>query len=519
MRLFCRVIIFLIVAFIFCIYCNLLIAEDSQNKRVLLKPVKNCNIVLIFIDTLRADHLSCYGYSRKTSPNLDKLSKESFVFEQNFATASYTLASFMSISTSLYPKAHGVFEIYKDKLSPRILALAQVLQMYGYETAWFGPWGAPHLDPEVGFGRGFNYIDYSYDRAHLDKEKRDLCDWLDRNKDKNFFLNFHTYKVHEPYFPSLKYKQKFTKDRKIEGVIEDEKEYWEAVYQFMINDKEKAAELMGRGLWDEFVASGLLDRNFQNNKEQIARFFTLKRTQDRFTKVRQYVYWRGINLNNPLINAHIQALYDANILEFDEEIIGVLIDKLRAMNLYNKTIIIIYADHGEEFYEHGGYGHGETLYDELIHVPLIMRVPWIKEGKRVKELTQTVDIMPTLLDLLGIPIPHQAQGKSLVPFIEDRKSSPIHDYVFGQLIWASYIRSKEWKFFFTEDGRRELYHIVKDPKERKNVYLENKDIALRMELALKQWEASLPSYKDQEYSYPSDIDKAAQERIRKTGYW
>ncbi len=203
-----RKIILLIGLFIFCVSFNSLATEDSKNTQASPRPFENYNIVLIFIDTLRADHLSCYGYFRKTSPNIDQLAKKSVVFEQNFSTVSFTNASFMSIITSLYPKSHGVLYIYKDKLSPRVKTLAEILQMYGYKTAWFGPLNDPHLDPKVGFGRGFDDVFDTFPGfpKQLDKLRTNLCDWLQRNKDRKFFLNFHTYKVHAPYLPSLKYK-------------------------------------------------------------------------------------------------------------------------------------------------------------------------------------------------------------------------------------------------------------------------------------------------------------------------
>lgn len=237
--------------------------------------------------------------------------------------------------------------------------------------------------------------------------------------------------------------------------------------------------------------------------------------------IREYGYWRGIDMADPLVNKYIQALYDADILEFDTEVIGPVIDKLKAMNLYDKTIIIICSDHGEEFYEHGHVNHGRTLYDEVTHVPLIIHVPWIKNGKRIKELTQTVDIMPTIFDLLGIPVPHEAQGKSLASLISGRKSSSLRDYVFGRLSTTkiSSIRSREWLFILHDNGRRELYHIRSDPREQKDVYSKNQGNALKLESELKKWEDSLVSYKDQEYSFSPEIDDEIQERIKKTGYW
>jgi arylsulfatase A-like enzyme len=501
------IVVFSFICLLLFLFFSPLFAENTPSK-----PFENYNVVLIFIDTLRADHLSCYGYPRKTSPNIDRLAKESFVFEQNFTPITFTLASFMSIITSLYPNSHAVLDIDKDKLSARVYTLAQILQMYGYKTAWFGPLKDPHLSPEAGFGRGFDQlVEYSYNYPPLEQ-------WLDMNKDKRFFLNFHTYKVHDPYGPDQKYKEKFTKIKSMAGVIEDYNQYeWGTVEQAMKN-KELATEIVGEELFNQFVAAGVSNAD----AKQVENFFVSRKKLDKISWIRTSVYWRGINLSDNSVNAYIQSLYDATILQYDQEVIGPLLDKLKALGLYDKTIIIICADHGEEFYEHGGHGHGSTLYDEVTHVPLIIRIPWVKHGKRIKELTQTVDILPTVLDLLEIPLPHQAQGKSLVCLINNKKFSPPRDYIFGRFRdKVSSIRSKEWLLLLYNNipGTIDLYHLPSDPKEQKSAYFNNQGIALKLVSELKEWEAFLPSYKDKDYFFPVEMDETTRERIRKTGYW
>jgi len=204
----CRLFIFIGVLVFCSVFGPVYVYGDAQKSTT--ARYKNYNVILIYIDTLRADRLSCYGYSRKTSPNIDKLANESIVFTRNYTPITYTLASFMSIITSLYPKSHGVLEILKDKLSPGIKTLAEVMHIYGYKTAWFGPKGDPHLDPAIGFGLGFDEIMPSNESHDLDNPQgRDLCNWLEANKDKRFFLNFHTYKPHLPYLPSPAYREKF----------------------------------------------------------------------------------------------------------------------------------------------------------------------------------------------------------------------------------------------------------------------------------------------------------------------
>jgi arylsulfatase A-like enzyme len=489
----------------------------AQETSMPSEPFEKYNVILVFIDTLRADHLSCYGYPRETSPNIDRLVKESTIFEQNFAPATYTLPSFMSINTSIYPNSHGVLYIYKDKLSSRITTLAQILKIYGYKTAWLGPLNNLQLKPEVGFGRGFDELVEIGGILRLDESRIKLCNWLDANKDQRFFLNFYTCKVHAPYLPSPEYKTRFTKIKSMEGVIEDAEEFYFGSVRKFMQDKKLAVELLGEDFFNQFQSSGLGN----GNDQQLESFFASRKKTDKLNNIQNSVYWAGINLKDKSINDYLQTLYDACILEYDEEVIGPIIKKLKALNIYDKTIIIVTADHGEEFYEHGGHSHGTTLYDEVTRVPLIIHVPWIKQAKRVKELTQTVDILPTLLDLLAIPIPHQAQGKSLIGLMSKKKSSPPHEYVFGSMGSQSFIRSKEWSLVLGHGGpdHAKLYNLRSDPGQQKDIYPKNKDMALKLEFRLKEWEASLPSYKDQEYSFPPEIDKATQERIRKTGYW
>ncbi|MFA5198859.1 MAG: sulfatase [Candidatus Omnitrophota bacterium] len=482
------------------------------------KAFEKYNVMLVFIDTLRADRLGCYGYYGGTSPNIDKLAGESAVFEKNFTPATYTLPSFMSIITSLYPGSHGVLEVFKDKLSPRVETLAEILKVYGYKTAWFGPLDDPQLDPDAGFGRGFDDVEDSGNDHILDEAREKLCEWLDKNRNRKFFLNFHTYKVHAPYLPQPKYKAKFTKIKMIEGIIEDKNKFKYDFFHNVLKKRKLAANLMGRELFDKFVAAGMPGKD----DASIENFFISRGEEGRMSSIRETVYWMGVNFNDKEASAYIQALYAADILEYDQEVIGPVIKKLKELGIYNKTLIIICSDHGEEFYEHGGFGHGTTFYDEVTRVPLIVRVPWVKGGKRGKEFTQTVDIMPTILDLLEIPVPHQAQGKSLAGFIDGNKPLPPREYVFGRMPVLSSIRSENWLFVLYDGdipNQKYLYDLVSDPGEEKDVYYKDKKTALGLESRMKEWERSLPSYRDREYSFPPGIDRKMREKIRKTGYW
>ncbi len=486
---------------------------------------QNCNIILIHVVPLRADHLSCYGYFRETSPNLDKMARESIVFMNNFTPNAWTITSFMSLITSLYPASHGVFYVGKDKLSPDVQTLAQILQMYGYKTAWFGTKDEPQLDPAIGVGQGFETI--SFFPSDLKTGRIIILDWLENNKNKKFFLGFHSFYVHAPYTPSLLYKEKFTtrqNDKIIESKEQLNKVTFEAIKEALSRREGDIWKLLREELTAEFIAKGLFRGDFDQTKlEQI---LTVLKEKDknvyRWACIRDRVYWSKIRAEDRDAVKQLESLYDATILEFDTEIIGPLIEKLKQLKLYDKTIIIFCGTHGEAFGEHYAFSHPSKLYEEVAHVPLIIRIPRIK-GRRIQELTQTVDVMPTVLDLVGIPRPRQIQGKSLINLITGKNNLSIREYVFGQSIMFCAIRSKEWKLILPREKEgiesKELYHLVSDPKEEHNIYEERKDVALKLESEFRKWEKTLSSYIDREYPFAPEIDEATRERIKKTGYW
>jgi len=482
------------------------------------------NIILIYVDTLRADHLGCYGYSRKTSPNIDKLASEAIIFTRNYTPVTYTLASFMSIITSLYPKSHGVLEACKDKIPQGVKTLSQILKFYGYKTAWFGPNHDAHLDPNVGFGLGFDEVKLSnYSRNNPAAQSRALCKWIEANQNTRFFLNFHTYKTHDPYFPSLSYRERFSK--RIQGPIlvtqnELARAIFENIKKAIVKKEPWLTEIVGKDLLDKAITSKVFEGEFNLQKlSSLRAIFGRSKQGLKIAQLVNYIYWSKINLKDAQTKKYVVALYDAAILEFDNEVIGPLVAKLKQLNLYDKTVMVICSDHGEEFFEHKGHGHGPTLYEEVTHVPLIIKLPWAKRGKRVYELVQTTDIMPTLLDLLGMVIPAQAQGKSLAGLINDKEFLSPHKYIFGQRMDKSSIRSEKWSLILNSEGPGELYQINLDPDQQHNLYSEKKKVSAQLTAELDNWEKSLKRNQNQEYSFPEEIDEKTREKIRKTGYW
>lgn len=390
----------IILIFIFLIIGIIILKESNLFYKKSEKCI-NCNVILISIDTLRADHLGCYGYSRNTSPNIDKIAEDGVLFKNNFAQSFNTLPSHMSIFTSLYPSTHGVINVYEDKLDNSTKTITQILNLYGYHTAWFGVTDDPHLNLTIGFERGFDEIHSNYLWNYSDW--REPYEWINKNSNKKFFIFLHTYRVHDPYTPPSPYDKLFDPDYQGKIVGEEEKFYSELEkYHSQLNPSDPEREF----------------------------------------------YWQFVNKTDEKDIKHIIALYDGQIAFADTFIKGLLIE-MENSKISGNTIIIITADHGEEFGEHGNFLH-EDLHDEVLHTPLIIRIPGVK-NKIVDSQVQSIDIMPTVLDILGIPIPHEAQGKSLLPLILG-KVKQSDEYTYGYWPGTISIRSDEWKLIINKKG-------------------------------------------------------------------
>jgi hypothetical protein len=302
----------------------------------------DCNVILILIDTLRADHMGAYGYERNTTPNIDQLAKEGILFKNMLAQSSWTEPATASILTGLYPKNHGA-KSGKDLLKEKVL-LSEILQENGYTTAAFL---ANSAAGEVfGFNQGYDlFIEDSDFPADWVNQKvvphiRNL-----KNTSKNF-IYVHYIDPHAPYNAS---EEHFS--------LENSNEFRE-----------------------EFRKSGgKLDLDFF----------------DRMREIEEKIETQG--LIPQMIN-----LYDDEIL-FNDKRAGEVFDALKEKDIYDNSIIIIISDHGEEFFEHHGIDHGSTLFDEQLKVPWIMKVPGMKP-RIIKKQVNQIDVMPTVLAILGIGI-------------------------------------------------------------------------------------------------------------------
>lgn len=447
-------------------------------------------VVFVLVDALRADRLGCYGNARNTSPNIDALAKDGTLFRNTIAPAPWTLPSMATIWTSLYPSIHGATRMSAlmkkgfrpvSVLEDSRVTLAEVLQRNGFDTAAFVD--GSYCRKKFGTLQGFDVIsDAELPGMRLNVEA--LLDWLDRERPKRFFGYVHTVDVHSPYAPTILPPAKWNSDDpKIQRIAK------------VLTREAKR--------WAEF--------NFDPDyKGKIGGYWTV------YKKKR-----RNLDPLPPDDLNHLISLYDTGI-RYTDYWIGQLVEGLKKRGLYDRTILIVTADHGDEFFDHGGVEHGETFYDELMKVPFVMHVPGLAEGRSFEQQVGSIDLMPTILDLLRVPHDELfVQGRTLVPLLrgesfEERPmlgEASIHP---GQAA----IRTRDWKYIELVDSK-ELYDLRADPRESSNLCEREKERCTAFAEQLADWRRanSAIAEKLQLPDAPAaQIDEETRERLRALGY-
>jgi arylsulfatase A-like enzyme/Flp pilus assembly protein TadD len=366
------------------------------------------NVVLVTLDTTRADRLGCYGYAAGRTPNLDALAEGGVRFSNAYSQVPLTLPSHASIMTGQYPYAHGVHNNGTYALGAKTATLAQVFKGKGYKTAAFV--ASFSLDSRFGLDRGFDIYDDNFQSnspfksANAERKAEEVFQafepWFDKNaaEDAPFFVWIHFFDPHLPYNPPSPLREQFA----------------------------------GR-------------------------------------------------------------LYDGEVAYMDA-IFGLVMRKLVARKLLSSTLVVASGDHGESFGEKGEFGHGVFLYEPAIHVPLIVfaegRLP---AGEVIPSRVRLIDIMPTILDLTETPIPDKIQGRSLVPYIQKKKTADLENvletfYPRENFGWAALtgLMAEQWKFIHAPTD--ELYDLREDPAESHNVAAGNRasaDLKTRLDASLK----------------------------------
>ncbi len=379
--------------------------------------IRPTNIILISIDTLRADHLGCYGYQRPTSPTLDKLASQGLLFEDVTATSPWTLPSHGSMLTGLYPNRHGLKSL--DKYLPTdVVTLADVLKEHDFSTATVV--NSIYLSRKWGLDRGFDdftYVEEIPDLWMPSEVEHHTVKWLSKNSSQPFFLFLHYYDVHSDYSSTLRYEKQFVRPYK-------------------------------------GVADG--------------------------TTVQLSLFRKNLVSLNQVDAEHLIDLYDASIRQLDDGIAR-LLKLLETRGLLDNSLIIVTSDHGEEFLDHGGVLHSQTQYQELIHIPLIMRGPGLGQPKRLSNIISLVDVMPTVLSLLGIAIPYSMDGIDLCRLWEKSDTQLGRRYIFAEgskesVVPQEYdvkhdikraVRHPRYKLHYNKlTKEKRLFDLQNDPKEK-----------------------------------------------------
>ncbi len=395
------------------------------------------NLVVVTLDTTRADRIGAYGAKDVETPTFDHLADEGVLFEQAESVAPLTLPAHSSLFTGKFPPEHGVRDNGGFFLGPEQLTLAEVLKARGYRTGGFV--GAYVLDSKWGISQGFDTYFDDFDLSGkgnvslgaIQRPGNEVVDkalpWIDGAKGAPFFAWIHLYDAHTPYDPP-----------------------------------------------------------------------------------------------EPFATRYKGHPYNGEIAFADSQV-GRVVSELRKLGLYERTVIVVMGDHGESLGDHGEGTHGFFIYDSTTHVPFVIRAPFALTGhRRVADPVRTVDVMPTVLDLLGVPEPKGMSGVSLVPLMTGARPElgldayseamyPLHHYGWSDL---RSLRSGRYKVI--DAPRPELYDVDRDPQEVTNLFAERRDLGTRMigqlramEAGFNQTTASLPE---------EDVDPEARARLAALGY-
>jgi len=398
---------------------------------------RDLNLVIITLDTTRADRIGAYGSKDVETPAFDGLAREGVLFEQAVSVAPLTLPAHSSIFTGKFPPEHGVRDNGGFFLDPAQTTLAEVLKARGYRTGGFV--AAYVLDSKWGIDQGFDTYFDDFDLGEskglslgaIQRPANEVVDrvlpWLEAAKESRFFAWIHLYDPHTPYRPP-----------------------------------------------------------------------------------------------EPFLSRYTGHPYNGEIAFTDSQV-GRVITQLRSLGIYDRTVVAIMGDHGESLGDHGESTHGFFIYNSVTHVPFVIRAPYsLMQGRHVADPVRSVDVMPTVLDLLGVPTPKEVTGASLVPLMTGSASElnldayseamyPLHHYG-----WSDIRALRAGRYKVIDAPRPELYDVDQDPKEATNLYEQRRSLGDGMIAQLRVQEKN---FQKTEASLPAgDVDPEARARLAALGY-
>jgi arylsulfatase A-like enzyme len=441
------------------------------------------SVLLVSIDSLRPDHLSCYGYPFETSPTIDRLAREGVRFAQAVSTSSWTLPAHAALFTGLYDSGHGLVD-NGLRLAEAQVTLAEVLRRYGWQTAGF--FGGPYLHPTFGVSQGFDLYrscmtavadDLSGEAVRAESRAREGAShgdvtgprtveefgrWLQTADERPFLAFVHLWDVHYDFIPPPGYAERFDPDYAgdLTGV------------EFMQNPR---------------VAPDMDPRDLR----------------------------------------HLRALYDGEI-RFTDDNLALILDALEAAGRLENTIVVVTADHGEEFFEHGRKGHQHSLYEELVRIPLVFH--W--KGRLgtsggaaapVVPTTQArlVDVMPTLLALCGIDDVPTVNGRDLSPLLrgETLPAEPALTELYADGRELRALRMDTYKALQPAERHPGMgFDLVEDPREQHPLPPEHPLVRSGLKLLQRELERARQAGRGRLAQPSADIEPAVLQRLRGLGY-
>lgn len=471
-------------------------AEAAESGEGL--PADQPNVIVLVLDTVRADHLSLYGYKRPTSPNLERLAPEFLVCRNAISSAPWTVPSHASLFTGLYPFSHGARSFLPKKirtggwsnvftLDSKWMTLAERLDRHGYLTA--GLVSNPFLSRRSGLGQGFQQYQFRANRNYLLPLR---CQWLM----KTLFEN--------------RWRAAFDKPQQSAWQLNRRIERWLDV----------------RGDRPFFLFANYMDAHLPHHAPPpYCNVFPGRLPGFSFDgpfETEIMARRRPVKVDEV---AHLHALYDGSIQYLDHHL-GRLLDGLRRRGLYENSLIVVLSDHGEYFGEHALLEHSKDVYEPAMAVPLMVKFPGGKPRGDVTVRTHLIDVMPTIFSELGLEVPAGAPGTDLREvtggrtLLGENYFARVTDlrrpygHRFRRVRQAVY--QGPWKYIHSTDGSSELYDLEADPREFSNLIDEHPDVAETLRLWLEEQLAAEPSAGDD--SKPMEVDEETRARLEALGY-
>lgn len=489
--------ILLLALAIFALFSITLYTHRVIFKRQEVKPKRN--VILVDIDLFRKEQFNCVGEARNLTPNFCKFADNSLDFQNNFTVNHWTLPSTVSTLTSLYPITHQYWNSLST-LDPSVNTITNILREEGYST---------HLVEDRPFFEEF--LPKMYKRFDTVSDGTQPQEWDEKIKsfseNELYFAYLYTDRLHAPHF--------LTK--------EEEENEWEEYRRFLVDN------------YRDIFTQKAIDENpeiFENlsyekgeELDGLKGWYTISNPEnpDLYIKDpwKEMDYWETksedpehvIRAKKAYIN-EVKKL-DADLKEF--------FDLLSSPEFTDNTIVAITSSHADAYGEHGNYGHPITPYNEIVHVPLVIYYPG-NEPKRINSLSQTVDIVPTLISLLGLKDLELSQGYSLVPLFTGKKDE-VREYAYSMGPYIAYaIQNRTWKLIWDvtkpEEDQIELYFLVDDPGELNNLANDYPERARNLKDKVHKFIRSSEKLKESKpILFPPNIDDETKKNLLKRGYF